>query len=318
MSLTFDKLLAFVGQHTALTDIEARSLCEQALRPEFWISLCDWMTISSTRSPVQNDRCINVDIEEAIDDYRNYGHCIVDEAFARSDIECLRSAVTRVHEGGWPMIFAFLYDQFWTLTQSPKLDAFAKALLGLEYQPTISFWVNYVPAQPGSSGFPPHLDDVRPGHHAVTCWIPLTLSTPDNGCVYVVEQNPHAPGAAASLVGDNVPLKNVLNALLHVRALPAKPGSFLAWPNNTLHWGGMFLRGEARLSLSYHLTGADYDNIDPALRLALIPDQPLPSFEQRLRWVSRSMLRFRARDPLLERFAPLARYLAKTDRRRSA
>ena len=95
----------------------------------------------------------------------------------------------RWRRAGWPLIFAFVYDMFWKVGRAAKLRAFVSWLIGSEYQPTISFW-----GQPRSGGpwwiwFPPHMDDVRPGHHTVTCWVPLTPVTPDNGCVYVIERN---------------------------------------------------------------------------------------------------------------------------------
>jgi hypothetical protein len=307
MPITFDGLLDFVRQHTALTETETQSLREKAQRPEYWTSLCEEMTIGSTASVVGEGSGVPAGIDDAISDYWEYGHCAVHDAFAVKDIERLRSAVSRVHQAGWPMIFAFVYDQFWTITRSPKMDAFVRGLLGPGYQPTISFWVNHVPAERGGSGFPPHRDDVRPGHHAATCWIPLTPATTENGCVYVVERDP----AGQSAVAESSQKMQMGKTLLHVRALPANPGSFLAWPNDTLHWGGMFLRGQARMALSYHLTSSDYENVDSGLRLALMPSRPLQPFEQRLSWVSQSMLRFRARDPLLERFAPVAQYFAK-------
>ena len=215
-----------------------------------------------------------------------------------------------VREAGWPLIFAFLYDTIWRLGRTAKLRSFVSALIGPGYQLTISFWVNYVPAARGGSGFPPHRDDVRPGHHAVTCWVPLTPATPDNGCVYVIERNSENSGEHHGYLRRNLTAAQVLSALPRVRALPACPGSFLAWPNDTIHWGGMFLRGEqARLALSFHFAGADFENVDSSLSKSLLVEQPLPSFGDRLRWASQSMLRFRGRDPLLERFAPVAHRL---------
>jgi hypothetical protein len=304
-----EQLMAFVKQF-ALTEKEAAPMVERARNPQYWISLRPTMTISRSH-PISPGKDVQREIHNAIDDYTQYGHCIVNEAFSANDTEILKSAVLAVHEAGWPMIFAFVYDQFWTVTRLPKMDAFLRALLGTSYQTTVSFWINYVPAIRGGSGFTPHLDDVRPGHHSVTCWLPLTAATPDNGCVYVMENNVDSRAVTNTFVdAENFTAAEVCSALVHVRALPANPGSFLAWPNTTLHWGGMFLRGnQARLALSWHFTSADYENIDSALRSALLPDHPLPRFEDRLRWVCHSMLRFRARDPVLERFAPIAHEL---------
>jgi ectoine hydroxylase-related dioxygenase (phytanoyl-CoA dioxygenase family) len=154
------------------------------------------------------------------------------------------------------------------------------------------------------------MDDVWPGHHTVTCWVPLTPVTPDNGCLYVIERDTDNSGESVDLSGANLTAAQVLSALPRVRALSAGPGSFLAWPNDTIHWGGMFLRGQqARMALSFHFASADFENIDSSLRESMLIHRPLPRFEDRLRWVCQSMLRFRGRDPLLERFAPVAHRL---------
>lgn len=312
MPLTLDKVLEVVRAHTALSPDEVREMRERAAAPEYWRSLCDWMSIGTDRGPESGDFS-STRLRDAMSDYQQYGHCAMHEAFPSKTVEALRRAVTRVNDAGWPMVFAFLYDQLWLVSQSPTFDRFATALLGARYQPTISFWVNYVPPVRGNSGFPPHFDNVRPGYHSVTCWLPLTPSTVENGCVYVVERDAIG-GDTSSLLEPLLPLKQVQKALMHVRALPANPGSFLAWPHDTLHWGGMFMRGQGRLALSYHLASADFENIDRDLPMALVPGEPLPSFERRLEWVCRSMLRFRGRDPMLERFVAVAQYFAPNER----
>lgn len=306
---TAAELIAFIRE-CAVTGAEAQSLVERAQDPDYWISLCRAMTITTDQQETASVKGSDSDLATAIDEYRTYGHCTVHNVFALGEIEALAKAVTAVGEAGWPLIFAFVYDMSWSVGRAAKLRAFVSSLIGSNYQPTVSFWVNHVPAVRGGSGFPPHMDDVRPGHHTVTCWVPLTPVTPDNGCVYVIERNSENSGDPVDLSGDNLTAAQVLGALPRVRALPASPGSFLAWPNDTIHWGGMFLRGQqARIALSFHFASADFQNIDLGLRESMLIERPLPKFEDRLRWVSQSMLRFRGRDPLLERFAPVAHRL---------
>lgn len=302
--------MAFVRRF-AFTEEETRPLVERAQNPDYWRSLSPAMTIGSRATEIAREGSRYPDVDDALADYRSCGHCAVHGAFDAGSIDKLNSAVLAVHEAGWPMIFAFVYDQFWTIARTSKLDWFVSALLGPGYQTAISFWVNYVPTKRGGSGFTPHVDDVRPGHHSVTCWIPLTPATADNGCVYVIEKGTDNQALPETFVGvESFTAPQVASALAHVRALPVNPGSFLAWPNDTIHWGGMFLRGDqARMALSWHFTGADFENVDPDLSRALVPDQPLPEFEHRLRWLSQALLRFRGRDPALERFAPVARRL---------
>lgn len=306
MATAAEDLIAFIRQ-CAVTRDEAQSLVKRAQNPDYWVSLCPAMTITTSEPETGPLGELDSDLASAIHEYKTYGHCAVHNAFPLGEIEALAKAVNSVGEAGWPLIFAFVYDMLWSVGRAPKLRAFASTLIGPGYQPTVSFWVNQVPATPGGSGFPPHMDDVRPGYHTVTCWVPLAPVTPDNGCIYVIEKNFENPDRPIDLSSTNLTAAQVLSALPYVRALPASPGSFLAWPNDTIHWGGRFLRGhQARLALSFHLASADFENVDSSLRNALLPEHPMPSFHDRLRWVCQSMLRFRAREPLLERFAPVA------------
>lgn len=310
MATDAKELIEFVKK-CSVTEGEAQSLVKRAQNPDYWVSLCP-MAITTHQPEAGPPDQADSDLASAFHDYRTYGHCAVHNAFKLNEIESLRTAVTSVRQAGWPLIFAFVFDALWTLGRSARLRAFVSALIGPAYQPTISFWVNHVPAVRGGSGFPPHTDDVRPGHHTVTCWVPLTPVTPDNGCIYVIERNPENSSKAVDLSGEDLTAAQVLNQLPHIRALPASPGSFLAWPNDTIHWGGMFMRGDqARLALSFHFASADFENVDSSLRKSLLVDQPLPRFEDRLRWVCQSMLRFRRRDPLLERLAPVAHRLIR-------
>lgn len=98
----------------------------------------------------------------------------------------------------------------------------------------------------------------------------------------------------------------------HARALPIFPGGFLAWPQDTVHWGGMYRQGEARLALSWEFMPEGTANFDEMIGRALLPDEPLPAFENRLRWLCHALLRFKGRDVMMERFAPLARELSST------
>jgi hypothetical protein len=309
MATAAEELVGFIRE-CAVTGAEAQYLVERAQDPGYWVSLCPAMSITTDQPETASLKVPDSDLASVINEYRTYGHCAVHNAFGLGEIEALATAVNSVGEAGWPLIFAFVYDQLWSVGRAAKLRAFVSALIGPGYQPTISFWVNYVPATRGGSGFPPHRDDVQPGHHVVTCWVPLTPATPDNGCVYVIERDSENPDEPIDLSCANLTAAQVLRALPRVRALPASPGSFLAWPNDTIHWGGMFLRGEqARLALSFHFASADFENVDSSLRKALLSERPLPRFDDRLRWVCQSMLRFTRRDPLLERFAPVAHRL---------
>jgi ectoine hydroxylase-related dioxygenase (phytanoyl-CoA dioxygenase family) len=214
------------------------------------------------------------------------------------------------------MVFSFVYDQFWTLLEAPKLQAFLTAVLGGQYQTTVRFTVNYVPAAPGGSGFPPHVDGGR--HHTVTCWVPLTAASPDNGGIYVVERSQESVSVVSAFKTiEAFSNEQTMLLLAHARAVPMNPGGFLAWPQDTIHWGGRFRRGPARLALSWEFIGAEHENLDAQLPLALHADRPLPAFEDRLRWICHSLSKTLGRDVVLKRFLPVVRAILTDERMQS-
>jgi ectoine hydroxylase-related dioxygenase (phytanoyl-CoA dioxygenase family) len=206
------------------------------------------------------------------------------------------------------MVFAFLYDPFWALTRTPKFDAFLNAVVGRNYQTSLIFWANHVPALHGASGFSPHKDGRSYGKSTVTCWVPLTPATPDNGCMYVVDTN----DATRSLLDtfdslETLSKRQVSVLMANIRALPIDPGGFLAWRHDVIHWGGRYRCGtQDRLALSWEIISDDYENTDADLHAALRHDRPLPRFDLRLKWICQAFLQFAGREPILGRFVPLA------------
>jgi hypothetical protein len=236
------------------------------------------MTITANQPKTDPLGEIDSDLPTAIYDYETHGHCEIHYAFVQSEIEALERAVTSVHQAGWPLVFAFVYDLIWRLARTAKLRAFVNGLIGPGYQLTITFrgklcssntrWVGVSSAQRQCAA------------RASCSYVlgPLTPATPDNGCIYVIERNSENPGEHMDISGANLTAAEVLRALPRVRALPAGPGSFLAWPNDTIHWGGMFLRGkQAGLALSFHFASANFENVDSSLSKAFLVEQPLPS-----------------------------------------
>ena len=109
----------------------------------------------------------------------------------------LEAAVRRLHERRCPPVFAFVYDEFWSVCA--KLAPLLGSLLTHDYRQLPDFWVWYVDPQVEASGWRPHRDK-GPGSllpdgspKSVTVWIPLTDATPLNGCIYVVPSHLDAP-----------------------------------------------------------------------------------------------------------------------------
>lgn len=316
MPLTVKQIQEFVKANAMSYD-EATSLASLAMDPGYWTSVCPWLSVSKRRLRSGSVEPSTDVIAETLDEYRRSGFSSCENVFEVDDINRLAKAVFAVQKAGWPMAFSFLYDEFWTLLDAPKLRAFLTTTLGDHYQPTARFLVNYVPAMPGGAGFAPHVDGGP--DHTVSCWMPLTPASPDNGSVYVIERTP----ASMNLVTDFKKAETFSNEqmmllLTHARALPMNPGGFLAWQPDTIHWGGLFRRGPARLAVSWEFMGPQHENIDAVLPLALLADQPLPAFEDRLRWICQCLPRTVVRDVVLERFLPVVQAILTDERMRSS
>jgi hypothetical protein len=315
MPLTAEQIQEFVTANAMSRD-DARRLASQALDPGYWTSTCPWLSVSTHRPRVTSVNESMADVTETLDEYRRCGYGQCEDVFEIDDLNSLARAIFAVQSAGWPMIFSFIYDQFWTLLDAPKLRAFLTSVFGPTYQTTARFFVNYVPATLGGSGFPPHIDGGR--DHTATCWVPLTSASPDNGGIYVVERTRESTSVVTEFKNLEAFNKQQMMLLLaHSRAVPMCPGGFLAWPQNTIHWGGKFRRGKERLAISWEFMGAQHKNVDDVLSVALHVDQPLPKFEDRLRWICHCLSVTLGRDMVLERFLPVVRAILADEHMKS-
>ena len=315
MPLTAEQIQEFVTANAMSRD-DASWLAGQALEAGYWRSICPWMSLSTHRPRVNHVDEYMPDVTETLDEYRRCGYGLCEDVFEVDDLTSLARGIFAVQSSGWPMVFAFVYDQFWTLLDAPKFRAFLTSVFGRNYQTTARFLVNYVPATPGGSGFPPHIDGGR--DHTATCWVPLTPASPDNGGIYVVERTPDSTSLVTEFKNIEAFNKHQMILLLaHARAVPMSPGGFLAWPQDTIHWGGHFRRGTERLAVSWEFMGAQHENIDDILPLALHVDRPLPEFEDRLRWICYSVSKTLGRDMVVKRFLPVVRAILADERMKS-
>ncbi len=198
--------------------------------------------------------------------------------------------------------FAFLYDEFWLLFL--KQMKIISLVLGGDYQLLPDFWVWHVDPRKGQSGWKPHRDkgamalfpDGRP--KSLTVWIPLTVASPTNGCMYVVP-------ADRDRTYNSDREKEWRFDYADVRALPGLPGTVLVWNQAVLHWGGStspFSPDGPRMSAAFEFQRQDV----PPFNEPLLPCTSIPSFAARLALVAKQILQYRHMYPLspqLERFA---------------
>ena len=199
--------------------------------------------------------------------------------------------ISRLYTLNVPVVFAFLYDEFWELFVKMRpaiLQAF-----GGEYYMLPQFWAWYVDPSKGAAGWPPHRDSGKASLFAdgkpksLSVWLALSRATPENGCMYIVPANRD--------LTYNTDKEGEYNGFRYVdaRALPAEPGDFFIWNQAVMHWGSQstpFAEGP-RLSTSMEFIKKG----EKPLRadLALIHPKSVLSFKNRLYLCSELFLQYK-------------------------
>lgn len=225
-------------------------------------------------------------------------------------VDAMRRCVESLAAGGWPPVFAYVYDEFWQILGAPSLRLFLAAALGEGFRQSPRVWAHLVPAEKGASGWPPHVDGGAVTHtpDRITVWIPLSEATLDNGCMVLVPKHLVPPAAADDFASDMGSFDaGTWRAMLQgARALPARPGAVLGWDFQVIHWSSLADEAEApRVSLAVECLG---ERIVPApSEEPLLDPAILPPFHERLRAISRGLCSYDRFEPAMIRFGGLAR-----------
>lgn len=245
------------------------------------------------------------DIEELVKEIRTEGYVNVPNVLPESLFGPLRRGVERLYESGVLLPFSFVYDEFWLAYQGAA--RFMSAVLGQDYRALPDFWTWRVPAADTGAGWGPHRDRVQPtvdpdnSPHSLTVWLPFSDATPLNGCMYVLPA--HLDERFQTRVFDG-PGNNHVADPQRIRAVPATAGSFLAWNQALLHWGGRGSRlGAApRISAAFEFQRGDRQPYN----MPLLDPMRMPSFEERLGLIGKQVLQYQHMYPLapdMERIA---------------
>lgn len=237
------------------------------------------------------------DIADLLREIRIEGYVHVPGVLPEALVVPLRRCVERLYGAGILLPFSFVYDEFWLAYQGAS--RFVSAVLGDGYRALPDFWTWRVPAEDTAAGWGPHRDRVQPtiepdnSPHSLTVWLPLSDATPLNGCMYVLPA--HHDERFRTRVFDG-PGNNQVTDPQSIRAVPATAGSFLAWNQALLHWGGRGSRlGAApRISAAFEFQRGDREPYNQPL----LDPLRLPSFEERLGLIGKQVLQYQHMYPL--------------------
>ncbi|MEY2879758.1 MAG: hypothetical protein RLZZ15_2138 [Verrucomicrobiota bacterium] len=255
----------------------------EASTADFWRQLCPDLALEGNVSPPA----------ARLDDLAGLGRLVREEGYVNTPgvldpaaVARTRSGVERLAARGIPPVFAWVYDECWLLYRS--LQPFLAHVLGADYRMLPDVWAWFVKPSNDAAGWVPHRDrsaqtfDDDGSARALTVWLPLTDTTPLNGCIYILP--PHVDPGLHAAGGPLEPADGKYHfagdAVQNIRALPAPAGSLLAWHQSLLHWGSRASRlgANPRCSIAAQFQRADVAPYETPL----LDPHVLPPFSQRL------------------------------------
>ncbi|MEH6402240.1 MAG: phytanoyl-CoA dioxygenase family protein [Sneathiella sp.] len=245
---------------------------------EEWERLCPNLTIgkpvSKNFSPFSDTM-----LAEIADGFWDKGYLKIPSVIKAPELERLVTAFQIFDKADIPPAYLYIYDQPWALFES--LRHLIGHLLGTEYALLPNLWAWHL-RKPGATGWPPHRDcdsetvfSVGPDQMlmSLSLWVPLTNVDQENGCIFVVAREDEK-----NLEHDQELELEMLTP--YATPLPVPAGSVLGWPQDLIHWGGVYSEGakEPRMSLSFEFQNTSFA---PLAEPLLSTENP-PSFEQRV------------------------------------
>jgi len=248
--------------------------------------------------------------------YKNINNLINVEGYFQLDppdwnlpLESMSNLVSGLVQKGLPAPFAFVYDEFWLMFI--KMNKIIESIMGPNFKRLPDFWVWHIDPKASQSGWSPHRDkDYNSLHEdgspkSLTIWLPLTQSTPLNGCMYIV------PAYRDPTYGKTNDKEWKMN-LQDIRALPALAGSILCWNQAVFHWGSHASEREKapRISISFEFQAANI----PPMNKPLMDPYNVPDLESRIILIAKQILQYKHMYPLSDEIRILAESLMQSDR----
>lgn len=302
MALTRPDLFRTLIDGTRLAAAELAERADRALRPDYWRRLCPGLRVGGGGRRVAGT-IRDVDRVDLGRRLREEGWAVTAPLLSKRTVGRMRNAIVAVKDAGWPPVFAFVYDEFWSVWKLPSITALVGDALGSPVHMRARVWAYYVHPARGAKGWPPHAEAY--GTRGLSVWMPLTDATLDNGCIYVVPKDLIARRVDIGGVfrAERVGLDTLSALLQAARALPAAAGSILLWDFDVIHWGSTVHRpGEPRISISAEFLPPGAGGTDLTLVRRV---EGLPSFHERLRLIAENIGFFAKNDAWTAKYEDL-------------
>lgn len=291
--------------------IRVKSFLEQAQNPDYWKNLNPQLTVSEDLTSLSGN-ALTIEqehMDKLLFNLKKEGYFQLDSFLSEAEILRMADGIEKLRQSGWPVPFAFIYDEFWHTFS--RLSQILSVILGEDYRQLPAFWSWYIDTTNAEKGWHPHRDnggntllpDGMP--KCVTIWIPLSDAIPLNGCMYILPA-PFDPNYGGKVQKGEK--KEIIN-FQDIRALPATAGSVLCWNHAVLHWGSRSSERapHPRISLAFEFQRSD---VEPYKTPLLDPSNP-PNFNQRLALIGKQILQYQHMYRLSEELAELATELQK-------
>ena len=295
-----------------LSSEEIDSRLEKALSPTYWQQLNPLLSVGEM-PPAGIDETKETDFQptDVLDRLRSEGYFQLDPLVSPTVIGRMREGIEVLKQNQWLPVFAFVYDEFWTIVRTPFLRRLLTEALGPGYKQIGHLWAHYVTPVRGAHGWGPHVDGVTglEASNRLSIWIPLSDATLDNGCVYLIPQDLiDKSGVTEFSATSTYTLSDLQEFLQNSRAMPARAGSILGWGFQIIHWGSTCARpGNPRISIALEFVG---EGAVPVKDEPLVDaDLNLPSLPRRLHLIGQAILEYQKFETRAVRYVELARRL---------
>jgi len=297
-------------QRAQLSPTEVEERFAQALDPGYWRGLAPFARLGEPAKQAA-DLLAAEDTEREKHRFDADGYFRLPRLLAPEDLDRLRRTVDAVRAAGWPAVFAFVFDDFWSIARSDVLLDFVSSCLGGSCLQNTVIWAHWVPAIAGSAGWHPHVDigNGDGGSH-LSIWVALSDATVDNGCIFLVRPSGITPEINRALEEkSDIPYAQYRHVLQNVVALPTAAGSAIGWRGDVLHWGGVNSGGAVpRMSLALEFRPRGWKPTKFEAPLIDPRDGP-PPLDLRLFAIAKALRTYARFEPIVSRFHVLAERL---------